>query len=100
MSTNTAPPIWDFVLAYYGQKGFSEAAIALQDAHGVDVNMILFLMWLSAQRKSLSVDDVRAIGETSHRWQKSIVVPIRAVRRLLKENAPLVEQEAALAYRK
>ena len=100
MSTNASPPIWDFVLAYYGQKGFSEAAIALQDSSGVDVNMILFLMWLAAQRKALPAADIKALGETSHNWQKSVVVPIRAVRRLLKENAPLVEQEAALAYRK
>ncbi|HVG50915.1 MAG TPA: TIGR02444 family protein [Xanthobacteraceae bacterium] len=100
MTTGSPPPIWDFVLAYYGQKGFSEAAIALQDSSGVDVNMILFLMWMSAQRKTLSTEDARAIGETSHKWQKSVVIPIRAIRRLLKDSAPLVQQETALAYRK
>jgi len=101
MTTNTsAPPIWDFVLGYYKQQGVSEAAIALQDSAGVDVNMILFLMWLSAQKKTLAAADVKTAGEKSIGWQHSVVVPIRAIRRLLKENAPLVEQEAALAYRK
>ena len=99
-STNTPPPIWDFVLGYYRQQGVSEAAIALQDSAGIDVNMILFLMWLSGQRKTLAEADMRKLGETSHGWQHSVVVPIRNMRRLLKENAPLVEQETALAYRK
>ncbi len=72
----------------------------MQDSAGIAFNMILFLMWLSAQRKTLSKADIRALGETAHRWQKSVVVPIRGVRRLLKENPPLVENEAAQAYRK
>jgi uncharacterized protein (TIGR02444 family) len=78
----------------------SENAIVLQDSAGIDVNMILFLMWLSAQKRTLSAADVKTVGDKSIGWQHSVVVPIRAIRRLLKENAPLVEQEAALAYRK
>jgi uncharacterized protein (TIGR02444 family) len=95
-----ARPIWDFVLAYYRQQGVSEAAIALQDSAGIDVNMILFLMWLSGQSKTLAEADMRKLGEASHGWQRSVVVPIRNIRRLLKENAPFVELETALAYRK
>jgi len=95
-----APPIWDFVLGYYRQQGVSEAAIALQDSAGVDVNMILFLMWLAARKHTLAAEDVGAVRDRSIGWQHNVVVPIRNVRRLLKENAPLVEQELALAFRK
>ena len=100
--TNDAnvPPIWDFVLGYYRQQGVSESAIALQDGAGVDVNMILFLMWCAAQKRSLAAAEVKTVSEKSIGWQHEVVVPVRAVRRLLKENAPLVEQEAALAFRK
>ena len=52
MSNNAALPIWDFVLDYYRQQGVSEAAITLQDAAGIDVNMILFLMWLSGAEQN------------------------------------------------
>lgn len=100
MTNTNAPAIWDFVLGYYKQQGVSDSAIMLQDSVGIDVNMILFLMWLSAQKRTLSAADVKAVGDKSIGWQHSVVVPIRAIRRLLKENAPLVEQEAALAYRK
>ena len=97
---NKAPPIWDFVLGYYRQQGVSEAAISLQDSAGIDVNMILFLMWVASQKRTLAAADVKTVGDKSIGWQHNVVVPVRAVRRLLKENAPLVEQEAALAFRK
>ena len=92
--------IWDFVLGYYRQQGVSESAITLQDTLGLDVNQVLFLMWLAGQKKALGEADVKRVADTSKGWQHDVVVPIRAIRRLLKENAPLVEQEAALAYRK
>ena len=98
--TAVSTPIWDFVLNYYGRKGVSEALIGLQDNHGIDVNMLLFLVWLAAQGKCLAADDVKFVSTTSHAWQRSVVVPIRTVRRLLKENAPLVPAEAAAAFRK
>jgi uncharacterized protein (TIGR02444 family) len=93
-------PIWDFVLNYYGRKGVSEALIGLQDSYGIDVNMLLFLVWMAAQRRSLGADDVQRVSEASHAWQRSVVVPIRAVRRLLKESAPLVSPDTAAAFRK
>lgn len=95
-----ASPIWDFVLGYYRQPGVSEAAITLQDSAGIDVNMILFLMWMAAQKRSLSAQDITAIGGKSLDWQHKVVVPIRGVRRLLKESAPLVETAVAQDYRK
>lgn len=98
--TAVSTPIWDFVLNYYGRKGISEALIRLQDDHGIDVNMLLFLAWMAAQGKCLSPDDVKFVSTTSHVWQRSVVVPVRAVRRLLKENAPLVPVDAAAAFRK
>jgi len=97
-SANTS--IWDFVLNYYGRKGVSEALIGLQDSYGIDVNMLLFLVWVAAQRRSLGADDVQRVSEASHAWQRNVVVPIRAVRRLLKENPPLVSADTAAAFRK
>ena len=98
--TAVSTPIWDFVLNYYGRKGVSDALIGLQDNHGIDVNMLLFLMWMAAQGKCVATEDVKFVSTTSHAWQRAVVVPIRAVRRLLKENAPLVPAEAAAAFRK
>lgn len=98
--SDAQPPIWDFVLGYYRQQGVSEGAITLQDQLGLDVNMVLFLMWLAGSKRVLSEADIKKTIDAAKGWQHQVVVPIRGVRRLLKENAPLVEQEAALAYRK
>ncbi|HWM45331.1 MAG TPA: TIGR02444 family protein [Xanthobacteraceae bacterium] len=98
--TDMQTPIWDFVLGYYRQQGVSEAAITLQDKIGIDVNMILFLMWMAGHKRALGADEVRRVSDVSKGWQHQVVVPIRGVRRLLKENVPLVENEAAQAYRK
>ncbi len=93
-------PIWDFVLGYYRQPGISEAAIGLQDSAGIDVNMILFLMWMAAHKRSLAAADIGDINNKCRDWQHEVVVPIRGVRRLLKENAPLVDAAIAQDYRK
>ena len=98
--SDAQPPIWDFVLGYYRQQGVSEGAITLQDQLGLDVNMVLFLMWLAGSKRVLSEAEIKNAIDASKGWQHEVVVPIRGVRRLLKENAPLVEQETALAYRK
>jgi uncharacterized protein (TIGR02444 family) len=99
-AAETTAPIWDFVLKFYGRQGVSEACIALQDTVGIDVNMVLFLMWMAGQGRSMAAADVKTVSEMSHGWQREVVVPIRGVRRLLKANAPLVDPDTAAAYRK
>ena len=64
--TAVSTPIWDFVLNYYGRKGVSDALIGLQDNHGIDVNMLLFLMWMAAQGKCVATEDVKFVSTTSH----------------------------------
>ena len=96
----TTTPIWDFVLKFYGRPGVSEACIGLQDGVGVDVNMVLFLMWMAGHGRAVAADDLKTVSERSRGWQHEVVVPIRGVRRLLKANAPLVDPDTAAAYRK
>jgi uncharacterized protein (TIGR02444 family) len=98
--TATETPIWDFVLKFYKQQGVSESAIALQDSAGIDVNMILFLMWMAGHNRKLGAGEIRAVSDASHGWQNSVVVPIRNIRRLLKSDAPLVDNDTAQSYRK
>ena len=100
MPSAETTPIWDFVLKFYGRAGVSEACVSLQDSVGIDVNMVLFLMWMAGQGRAVATDDVKTVSERSRGWQHEVVVPIRGVRRLLKANAPLVDADAAAAYRK
>jgi uncharacterized protein (TIGR02444 family) len=90
-STNSETPFWRFSLHVYRQAGVGEACIALQDQCGVDVNLLLFLLWLAANRRQLSGQNVADLDAAVRDWRELTIVPIRDVRRRLKGAATLVE---------
>ncbi len=92
-------PFWRFSLGYYRQSGVGDACIALQDSAGIDVNLLLFLLWQASRGRTFAVAEV---GELEHRigaWRDMTVVPLREVRRALKTPPSLVEGAAAEAFR-
>lgn len=78
-------PFWQFSLRTYGQEGVPPACIVLQDEAGVDVNIMLYCLWLATQGRGLSANDVRAIDGAMAAWRAQVVVPLRNVRRALRE---------------
>ena len=106
-STNTqsAPgsaqgsPFWRFSLRLYRAPGVGDACIALQEEAGVDVNLLLFLLWQSMQRRVYTAADVKALDETVGGWRNTAVIPLRNVRRALKSAPGLVDPNTAEAFR-
>jgi uncharacterized protein (TIGR02444 family) len=97
--TSQGSPFWRFSLRFYRQPGVADACIALQEDSGVDVNLLMFLLWHAAQQRRLSPI---AVAELEHRiggWREMTVVPLRAVRRALKAPPALVPAAAAEAFR-
>ncbi len=90
LPTPAETPFWRFSLHFYGHTGVSDACIALQDEHGVDVNLLLFLFWLAAAGRQLSADDVKCLDDTVRDWRNLTIIPIRDARRKLKGVATLV----------
>src|SRR5262249_2369431 len=102
MSSVEAPqanPFWTYSLGYYRGAGVSEACLELQDNCGVDVNVVLFLLWLASQRKSVPAGEVEAIADKVRPWQIEVIGPIRALRRKLKTDAPLLDKGNAELFR-
>lgn len=98
--TNTpTTPFWRFSLHFYRQNGVSDACIALQDGLGIDVNLLLFLFWLAADRQLLSANDVKQLDDKVRDWRNLTIVPIRDTRRKLKAAATLVEPGKQEAFR-
>ena len=98
--TNTAStPFWRFSLHFYRQAGVSDACIALQDGHGVDVNLLLFLFWLASEGRQLSSGEVKKLDDQVRDWRILTIVPIRDARRKLKGAATLVEPGKQEAFR-
>ena len=92
-------PFWRFSLRFYRQSGVADACIALQDGCGVDVNILLFLLWLATQRRRIGTDEVTAVCAKAGPWRDDVVAPLRGLRRRLKDGAPLVEGNTAELFR-
>jgi uncharacterized protein (TIGR02444 family) len=92
-------PFWTFSLGYYRGAGVSEACLELQDNCGVDVNVVLFLLWQATQRRQLGAVQVKALAEKVGPWQIDVIGPIRGLRRMLKGNAPLLDKGSAELFR-
>ena len=92
-------PFWTFSLGYYRGPGVSEACLELQDNCGVDVNVVLFLLWLASQKRRLAADQVKRLADKVRPWQTDVIAPIRALRRHLKTGAPLLDKGVAELFR-
>jgi uncharacterized protein (TIGR02444 family) len=92
-------PFWRFSLQFYRLPKVADACIALQEEAGVDVNLLLFLLWQARQRRRLSTVDVAALEAKIAPWRDATVIPLRSVRRSLKSPQSLVEPPTAEAFR-
>jgi uncharacterized protein (TIGR02444 family) len=92
-------PFWTFSLGYYRGAGVSEACLELQDNCGVDVNVVLFLLWMASQRRQVGADAVKRLADKVRPWQADVIGPIRTLRRRLKGDAPLLDKGSAELFR-
>jgi uncharacterized protein (TIGR02444 family) len=89
---------WAFSLDFYGRKEVGDICLDLQDRHGLDVNLVLLCCWLGwSGRGRLSAADLAAAEAAVATWRRTVVEPLRAVRRALKTmpvaGAPPLRQE-------
>ena len=76
---------WRFSLAFYALPGVAEALLALQDAGGFDVNLILFGLWLGLSgRGRLDGAGLAAAEALSRPLLTEIVVALRQLRRRIE----------------
>jgi uncharacterized protein (TIGR02444 family) len=92
-------PFWRFSLQFYRLPKVADACIALQEDAGVDVNLLLFLLWHAQQRRRLSTADVAALESQIGPWRDLTVIPLRSVRRALKSPPALVAPPTTEAFR-
>ena len=92
-------PFWRFSLNFYRQAGVSDACIASQDGCGVDVNLLLFLVWLGSEGRQVSPQEVKKFDDGVRSWRELTIVPIRDTRRKLKGATTLVDPSQQEAFR-
>jgi uncharacterized protein (TIGR02444 family) len=98
-SSGQPSPFWTFSLGFYRQGGVPEACLELQDRCGVDVNIVLFLLWTATLRRRLEASETRTLADKVRAWQNDVVVPIRNLRRFLKTPPPLLDEGTAELFR-
>lgn len=95
-----ANPFWDFSLRLYGRIGVAPACLALQERHGVDVNVVLYCIWLGVER-GLTIDEADAtrITQSVAAWNDDVVVRLRGLRTALRVDARGAERRLSDALR-
>lgn len=79
--------LWRFSLTFYALPGVARALIALQDRDGLDVNLILFALWLGVSGHGrLTPDELAAAGRAIEPLRTEIIEPLRALRRRLRHH--------------
>ena len=79
-----AEPFWDYSLELYGRPGVAAACLALQERHGLDVNLLLLCCWAGARGIELDERRLGRLQAAVAGWQDEVVRPLRALRRGLK----------------
>ena len=100
MTGTPADAFWEFALAVYGRPGVAECCIAMQDNHGADVNLLLFLLYCGHGGIAATAGDVAEAEAAIGEWRRVVVEPLRAVRRALKAPPGRADAGAAAALRR
>ena len=75
---------WQFSLAFYARAGVADACLKLQDNAGSDVNVMFYVLFLATHRRQIDRMDVAHIDASIKGWREIAVVPLRTLRRKLK----------------
>ena len=94
-----ASPFWRFSLGFYRMPEVAENCIALQDQAGVDVNLLMFLLWNATQRRQASKADVENLERRIGEWRNTAVIPLREIRRRLKTPPAVMDPGTAEVFR-
>lgn len=86
--------LWDYALTHYQRPGVAAACLAMQDRFDADVNLLLTAAWLAARCRVWQTADVEALVGLCAEWRARCLLPLRAVRRYLRERIDADDTEA------
>ena len=90
---------WRFSLRFYARPGVAPACLDLQDGAGVDVNVMLYVLFLAQQGRLIERDEVARLDAMARSWRDQVVQPLRTMRRQLKGSIGPLDPESSANLR-
>ncbi|MGP0058094.1 MAG: TIGR02444 family protein [Beijerinckiaceae bacterium] len=79
---------WTFSLQTFAKPSVAQTCLDLQDRFGIDVNILLFMLWCAHYGRRLSAQNIGNVIDLVNSWQADVVRPLRFARSALKHPAP------------
>ena len=92
--------LWSFIVTLYGEKAVMAACLALQDEHGLDVDLLLYACWAAGRGYSLDDADLDRLSAAAKAWQDGLIKPVRALRRRLRRDRLGAGADRAESFRR
>lgn len=90
--------VWSWAVAAYGAPGVAEQCLELQDAHDQNVPLLLWAAWAATYGPVSDVMASQAAG-MARVWSEAAIIPLRRVRRRLKQPLSDGDEAPRLALR-
>ncbi|UTW44541.1 TIGR02444 family protein [bacterium SCSIO 12696] len=84
MSDSNNNPFWNYSLALYGD--IEPWCLAMQNAHGANVNLLLFCCFAGSQGYQLQAQHIEALDQVTDQWNSHVIKPLRGLRQQLPED--------------
>jgi len=97
--TNEENPLWTFSLDRYGRNGVPPLCLALQECLSLDVNILLFCIWQGDSGNAFKAQELHVATAAARHWHETTVLPLRAVRQILKSRRFGHDAETQEAFR-
>jgi uncharacterized protein (TIGR02444 family) len=90
----------DFAFALYSRPGVGPACLKLQDEGGVDVLMLIGLVYADLRLgRPLDAGAIAALDRELAKWRRTVIHPLRLIRNELKPSWPEVSDDERLTLR-
>jgi uncharacterized protein (TIGR02444 family) len=76
--------LWDFSCAFYARPSVAAYCLQLQDQYGIQVNVLLWCLWLEKRAVLLTEPMLSRAIATIDPWHKNYVLALRKIRRQIK----------------
>ncbi|MEH6444503.1 MAG: TIGR02444 family protein [Oceanospirillaceae bacterium] len=75
--------LWQFAVHFYQAPGIATQLLALQNQYALNINQLIFAIWLATQKHQLT--GFPEVTTASESWRNDIVIPLRNLRFNIKQ---------------